>query len=241
MYTLQARFLGKDISLSWTNIDDLKKYSRVQLGRYYFPEAMTDSEFFAKFKDKVFYNWRRIAFNLDLSNIGTVVDVGSGIAVPDLMFSRFNENAKFYLVDKNEFGRASGNYYEEEHSGYNSWDVVRDCISNSNIDSNRFNFLSPDDAWPQEVDLVLSTYSWCWHYPKDTYWKKVQDSLKIGGKLAVDILFRPDRDVVKEISDEFDSDPIVLPTKMPNSIFKDQLTVNSRGYCGGFYIWTKNK
>ena len=180
MYTFNAKYLGEDIVLSWNNVEEFKKFARVQLGRYYFPPEMSDDEFFQAFRQRILLNWRRISFNIDLQNIHRVVDVGSGIAVMDLMISQFNKNTEFYLVEKSEFGaKPSGQYFEEDHPGYHSWRVVEDCISTTGLDRNRFTFLSPSDSWPGDVDLLLSTYSWCWHYPKDKYWQRAKDSLKV--------------------------------------------------------------
>lgn len=241
MRTLTIKYLGKELKVSWSQVEEFKKYARRQLGQYYFPEGISDEEFFRNYEEKVLKNWKRLAFNLDLFNLEKVVNVGCGIATIDLLVSQYNPNTSFYLVDKNEYQEPTGRYFEEVHSGYNSWSVVEDAISTTGLDRNRFNFLSPDDAWPEQVDLVMSTYSWCWHYPKETYWKKTIASLKPGGKLAVDVLFRPNERVVRDITEEFDSSPIFLPTRMPNSFFKDQFVLDKDGNCGGFYIWTKNK
>ena len=241
MKTITVKQLTSDINITWQDVDKLKTYSRLQLGQYYFPIGEDDDIFFSKFQDKIIKNWKRISYNIDISKLNKVVDVGCGIAVPDLLMSQVNKNTEFYLVDKNVLEKTSGNYYENNHHGYNSWDVVEDAISNSNINRSRFNFLSPESMWPEEVDLVLSTYSWCWHYPVETYWSNVMSSLKVGGKLAVDVLFRPDKDVIDEISNKLDSYPICIPTKSPVSAFKDQLVIKKDGSYGGFYIWTRNK
>jgi hypothetical protein len=196
------------------------------------------------FEKRIQNNWNRIARNVDITKLKKIVDVGSGVSTPDLLASKFNPDAEFYLVDKAEFTRhTNGLYYQDVHGHYNSWSVVEDCINSSGLDRNKFNFLDPNDVWPTDVDLVLSTFSWCWHYPKETYWNKVMSSLKIGGHLLVDVLNLPDRDVVKEISYEFSSVPTVISRmKMDPHLntFKGHLTVKD-GYYGGLYLWTRYK
>jgi hypothetical protein len=235
---------NSQLSLSWTNIQELRKWSRMQLGEAYFPVTLTNDEFMLLFEKRIQNNWNRIARNVDITKLKKIVDVGSGVSTPDLLASKFNPDAEFYLVDKAEFTRhTNGLYYQDVHGHYNSWSVVEDCINSSGLDRNKFNFLDPNDVWPTDVDLVLSTFSWCWHYPKETYWNKVMSSLKIGGHLLVDVLNLPDRDVVKEISYEFSSVPTVISRmKMDPHLntFKGHLTVKD-GYYGGLYLWTRYK
>lgn len=232
------------LSLSWTNIQELRKWSRMQLGEAYFPVTLTDDEFMSLFEKRIQNNWNRIALNVDITKLKKIVDIGSGVSTPDLLASKLNPDAEFYLVDKAEYTRkTNGVYYQDVHGHYNSWNVVEDCINSSGLDRNKFNFLDPNDEWPVDADLILSTFSWCWHYPKETYWNKVMSSLKVGGHLLVDVLNLPDRDVVKEISYEFSSMPTVISRmKMDPHLnpFKGHLTVRD-GHYGGLYLWTRYK
>jgi hypothetical protein len=59
----------------------------------------------------------------------------------------------------------------------------------------------------------------------------------------VDVLNLPNRDVVQEISDEFNSTPTVISKmKMDPHLnpFKGHLVVKD-GHYGGLYLWTRNK
>jgi len=215
----------------------------MQLGEAYFPNSLTDEEFMLKFEKRIQNNWNRIALNVDINSLKKVVDIGSGVSTPDLLASKYNPNAEFYLVDKSEYTRkTNGLYYQDVHGHYNSWDVVEDCINSSGLDRSKFNFLDPIDEWPTDVDLILSTFSWCWHYPKEVYWDKVLNSLKLGGSLLIDVLNLPDKNTVNEISYEFKSIPKVISLmKMDPHLqyFKDHLTVKDGSY-GGFYLWTRH-
>lgn len=232
------------LSLSWKDISELRKWSRMQLGEAYFPNSLSNEEFMKLFEKRIQNNWKRIASNVDVSKLKKVIDIGSGVSVPDLLASKFNPTAEFYLVDKSEYSRAyNGIYYQDVHGHYNSWNVVDDCINSSSLDRSKFNFLDPNDSWPSDVDLILSTFSWCWHYPKETYWNKVMASLKVGGILLVDVLNLADRDVVQEISNELGSEPTVISKmKMDAHLnpFKDHLVVKDGTY-GGFYLWIRSK
>jgi len=102
--------------------------------------------------------------------------------------------------------------------------------------------LSPEDQWPEEVDCVTSYISFCWHYPKEVYWNKIMRSLKIGGKLVLDIRTLPDRDVIAEISKDMGSTPTAhwFDAKLPAHI--DNMPAPRLGDpIGGRFIWTRNK
>ena len=232
------------LSLLWEDVKELRKWSKMQLGEAYFPNTLSDNEFMSLFEKRIQNNWNRIADNVDVTKLKKIIDIGSGISTPDLLASKYNPEAEFYLVDKAEYTRkTNGIYYQEVHGHYNSWNVVEDCIASSGLDRNKFNFLDPNDNFPTDVDLVLSTFSWCWHYPKETYWSKVLSSLKINGLLLVDVLNLPDKDVVQEISEELGSVPTII-SKMNMDAhlnpFKDHLSVRNGTY-GGLYLWTRVK
>ena len=98
----------------------------------------------------------------------------------------------------------------------------------------------PDADFP-EADCITSYLSWGWHYPKETYWTKTMSSLKIGGKLILDIRTLPDRDVIGEISEEMKSEPVAkwFDIKLPAHI--DNLPAPVEGMpVGGRFMWTRN-
>jgi hypothetical protein len=234
---------NKTVELNFTNPVELREWAQWQLGKAHYPSSMSAEEFRLAFNQRIQFNWDRINTHVDMTSVKKVIDVGSGVSMPDLITSALNPDTEFYLVDKSENTRATnGRYYQQVHGHYNSWNVVEDCINSSNLDRNKFNFLDPNDVWPEQVDLILSTYSWCWHYPKETYWDRVKNSLKIGGTLALDIFNLPDRDTAQEISEELGSEPIVIKAKsvLHLSPFKDQVVMKD-GAPGGFYVWTRNK
>jgi SAM-dependent methyltransferase len=232
------------VTLQWNNFHELRTWSSLQLGRYYFHDMLSDIEFVVKLTERTQYNWNRISSKFNLTNMLKIVDVGCGVAFFDLIASQINQQATFFLVDKSENTLIKGGPdYQQIHGHYNNWDVVYDCINSSGLDKDRFVTIDPSDPWPSDIDLVLSTYSWCWHYPKETYWDKVIKNLKIGGILAVDIRNLPDRNVIQEISEEFGNNPIIekLPLSQYLSNVKEQELVVIDQAVGGFYVWQRCK
>lgn len=200
----------------------------------------TDEDFFKVMTNIVEWNWDRIVTKIDTSKLKTVVDVGSGVAIFDLLLSQCTD-ANFYLVDKSALDKFFPvQYSADKHGFYNSWNVVTDAITTSNLDPARFNFVSPTDEWPEQIDMIVSMHSWCWHYPKDNYWSKAIANLKSGGYLVLDILNLADRDTAQEITDELKANPIsVVPlTPRPNHPFSTS-HVMKNGSHGSTYIWVK--
>ena len=233
---LTLQYFGKIAELDWSDLDALKRCYKIQVASNRWPTE----DFFAVMKSVVEWNWNRIVPHLNLVKIKKVVDVGSGVAIFDLMLSQYID-AVFHLVDKSAFESGAGPvYYSDNHGFYNSWNVVTDAIRTSGLAADRFNFIGPVDEWPTEVDLVISMHSWCWHYPKDTYWKKALHSLKTGGYLVLDIIHLPNRDMITEISNEFGVAPILTTPLFPrqNHPFT-KWHVLKNGSHGTTCIWVK--
>lgn len=243
--SLIAHINNSKLELKWSNTKSLKNYYSIQTSRkLYTDEEMNDDNlFFIKFNEiaNTFFH-KTISILPNLENIKNVLDIGSGIAIFDLLMSQYWKDSKFYLLDKSSFTiKENFEYYSpsNNHGFYNSWDVVTDCIDSSKLDKNQFIFLEPDNELPTELDLVISTFSWMYHYPKDVYWDKVYQGLKKGGYLIVDILNKDDSPI-DEISDIMKSKPIVDYNKyMPNYSYKND-RILSTGIHSGRYCWVKN-
>ena len=57
--------------------------------------------------------------------------------------------------------------------------------------------MDPADDWPPKLDLIMSSYSYMWHYPKDVYWHKISKYKK--ANLCFDIINRKEN-YMKEIN-----------------------------------------
>lgn len=230
------------ISVKWSDANNLAKWSNMQAGLYLQAENSLQVfyEYFPRWYQR-FWDSRYEQGIFDIEDGSTIVDIGCGVSVIDLILAQYLPNSKFYLIDKEGFEFEPGVYYDENYPEYNSWEPVRDAIATTGLDSNRFVMQSPEDTFPKDVDVITSYLSWGWHYPKETYWKQVQDNLKIGGTLIMDIRFLEDRDVVKEISEEFKCEPVerLFNPTLPKHI--DNMPAPEQGQpLGGRYMWTRN-
>ena len=152
-------------------------------------------------------------------------------------------NSTFYLLDDTgewpaELHPASI-AFSENHPFYHSWDVVKDAINTSDFDKNRFHFLNPESIFPEDADLIMSSASWCWHYSKDQYWDRVMKSLKVGGKLLLDIRILPDRDIINEISEDLKGHPTIMPFPVLPT-YLDNTPESDTDVLGYRCLWTRN-
>ena len=242
------------LTVKWSDTDSLAFYSTPQAGCFF--DNITDIKWndknkFRALHAKNFYSWHQLNWDqrdslltFDIKDGSKIVDIGCGAAVVDLLLYSYVPNSTFYLIDK-EAEWPGGTttplavHYTEDHPFYHSWSVVDDAIKTSDFDRNRFNFLNPHDAFPEDVDLIMSSASWCFHYSKDQYWSRVLKSLKIGGKLFLDIRLLPDRDIINEISEELKSTPAMIKiTQVPEYLdIEPNVTPGVLGYrC----LWTRN-
>ena len=185
--------------------------------------------------------------DINTDNIKKIIDVGSGLATTDILLSQYLPAVDFYLVDKNTFELPKiSNYFsnsldeENYHGFYNSFDLVKDTLEYSGVNEEKINFLSPDDQWPEDVDIIFSTYSWMWHYHKDIYWSRLLKSLKIGGYLMISTTLRDGETTVEDISMDLGSYPLSSDKLQLHHSSIDRSRVNfDKIIYTGFYVWQR--
>lgn len=241
-YTLVVQSDRGPLTIKWSDPSDLAKYLAIQDGGY-IQVKHTLQNFYECFPGWEQYNWDS-RFDQGIYNLpdnAVIIDIGAGMSVTDLLISQYLPNSKFYLVDKEEVVVGKNIWYDSDYPFYNSWSPLLDGIRTTDIDPSRFTLLSPESNFPKQVDCITSYLSYCWHYPKEVYWDRVMESLKIGGKLVLDVRHLIDRDVVDEISQDLHSTPTVqyFPNLMPLSI-DDYPTPDPNKPCGGRYMWVRN-
>ena len=178
----------------------------------------------------------------DLPADARILNVGSGIGTFELGLARVR-NWDFYLLDSHTTSHPldyAREYHGQAHGFYNSWEPLADAVSTMNLDMSRFHCLRPDSAWPTDVDFIMSSFSWCWHYELATYFDKVLGALKPGGILCLDILNQTDSNAVQVISQALNCQPRLVTQHMAYD--RDDLTgntgiVDSEGAYGARYYW----
>lgn len=248
-YTLTVKTKRRgDISITWNNVDQLSIYSNLQSG-FYLQENQTFSKdlLFKHFEhwNQMFWTQREDQGMLDYPDGANILDIGAGMAVIDLLLYNYIPNSKFYLLDKEDWDESFAEFgtpkicYGKTYPFYNSWRPVKDAIESSQFDQSRFKFISQYQEIPENLDVVTSYLSWCFHYPKETYWDKVFNSLKTGGKLILDVRPLHDKDILGEISEQMKSSPVTFAfPKVPSYV--DEFDGPEKNITGYRCMWIKN-
>ena len=249
METINIQSDKGTLTVKWSDFNNLSVYSGSQAGCYGSTVDLDSPELLHQrhFEKWHTYCWltRQQLGVFDIPDNAKVLDIGSGLGVVDLLLYSYVDNCKLYLLDKEEHNHigdelsSSDVSYTIDHPFYHSWKPVEDAIKTSRFDRNRFTFLEPGDQFPEEVDLLLSSFSWCFHYPKEVYWNRALQSLKKGGKLYLDVRKLADRDIVGEISEALKCEPktIVVPKlKEHHDLFPNGDSEVSGHQC----LWIKN-
>lgn len=206
-YTLKVHSNTGPLNVTWENKDQLIKFSGIQTRTW---EIETfDSKFTSMQSRHWHQRWGTGIYDIPVD--GTVIDIGSGIGVSDLLLSKYRPDLNFNLYDKDTIsigGPVTWNPNINVGFYYNNWDVTKDAIANSNIDPDKFLLGDPNSIWP-EADLITSHWSWCHHYSVYTYLDNVFDSLKPGGKLMVTVRVHKQEDAIGIINDKFQLKPII--------------------------------
>lgn len=227
-----------NITLQWRDVETLAWFSTLQSGMFGVPgRDFSKQIFFEEFKPFYEKMWNLNKF-LDITYKGNenILDVGSGVSIIDLLLAKKYPELNFTLLDKEEVNMQPDIFYSNEYFFYNSWKPVVDCIETTNIEKSRFNFITNTDKWPEDLDMITSYFSWCMHYPKETYWDNLKDSLKKNGKLILDVRNLDDRDVVSEITEEFKCKPKVFAFKNTTPEWIDNYGNDTLGWrC----VWVK--
>lgn len=173
-----------------------------------------------------------------LNSDSIVVDIGSGAGLLDLILYKYLNGGKFILVDKSEVGRNHVNgHWNINHGFYNDWAVFEDLSTNSDIDIANFELISPEINWPNKIDLIMSTHSYLWHYPKEVYWDRIKPYALQNTSLCFDILNRKNNNVINEISNEINKTPICYDKPFPAFHWFENELYNVNNSFGKLCFW----
>lgn len=229
MTTSKIFFKNEVVEISWSNtraLEELLKYQK--------SASIEISTRLVQFKIDYFLK------NNIIEKDQHILDIGSGIGLEDLFLQKYTGN-NFYLLDKDENTLSSDyKFFDSNYAFYNNKECTLDAIKTSNLDINKFKFLTPEDPWDISFDVIMSNSSWCWHYPFETYWEKVKQHLKTGGKLYIDIshqALRNTPNLIKIISEELRSTPQISFYK--NHHVESDFLIWKDGYFGIAALWSK--
>jgi hypothetical protein len=246
----------------WDN-DDLIRYyefnqsAKFQNFSYLHPKPAKPEELSLQMFERLLADKIQNSFNSFIDNASLmgfapgsdckILNIGSGASTLDLALSQYYSSAKFYLVDRSEYTLVDDSPLFTDNSQslqtvfQNSWLPLENGIMSTRIDRSRFILLDPADAWPQDIDLIVSRWSWGWHYNYPPYIERL-DSLKIGGIMWLTVLnLQPGLDdFLESISGKMNSRPVIkqFPFKM-SSTPRSRKQFGDQIQDGAIYLWKK--
>lgn len=154
-----------------------------------------------------------------------ILDIGCGLGGINVAIDRFyNHEPDFYLLDKDEVSEV---YYgfDEHPAVYNSLEATEEFLGENGISESQVNTVDVSyEGYPldKEFDLIISLFSWGFHYPLETYLKEVKRTLASDGVLIIDI--RKETDGMDTIKNEF-KDFQIIGKRRNNRVPKDRICI----------------
>ena len=238
---------GQQLKINWSNSTNLKRWLAIQRIRSSQIIDKPDNEFYREYQKWIQRYWYSLEAmgTFDLPDNASILDIGSGIGLLDMFLSRHLVKSKITLLDKDELGELSPEKYYGDHPFYNSWEPTLDIINTSKLNPNRFMFIGPEDDWPSHYDLIMSHFSWGWHYQYDKYVHKVYQHLKPNGKLLISIRYVDDPSY--DLPSIIDNNIGVISKKITWQLHKKDRSDFEKGnietsgdpYYGALMLWVK--
>lgn len=120
-----------------------------------------------------------------------ILDIGCGVAGIDVhLWQHYHAGARLFLLDRSEVARRPWYGFRKEGAFYNSLSVACQLLMENGVPVEDIAAIEASPGrlcLPSKVDLVLSLYSWGYHYPVSTYLDAVRRVLAPGATVIVDV------------------------------------------------------
>jgi hypothetical protein len=174
-----------------------KKLSRIGMGKTYEEVVREQSKRNHAEIEKEYYKKVRESFERIKSHISShtksLLDIGSGIAGLDIYLWHLlkKNNPQIYLLDKTRSEKKIWYSFSSNGAFYNSLHLAKQNLILNLIPHNRIKLIkAPDNGIIKNlknIDLVISTISWGYHYPVDLYIDSVISIMAKNGILILDV------------------------------------------------------
>lgn len=120
------------------------------------------------------------------------MDIGCGLGLINIFIHKKIPNGIMYLLDKTlleKDKRLIGYDSVQTFGFYNSLEAAKELLISNNVKEENIHLVTPDNISipDNDLDLVLSRFSWCFHYPYSVYADIVHSKLVSGGRLILDV------------------------------------------------------
>jgi SAM-dependent methyltransferase len=122
-----------------------------------------------------------------------IVDLGGGMGLLAMCLAKYY-HARVLIIDKEVPGPVEQTIFSPEYRPQlNTWRFLAENLRLNDlsdqvsvIDMDQLHMTSGEWLGPGvRADMVVSTASWCWHYPWDNYVEQVNDLLRGNGYVAI--------------------------------------------------------
>lgn len=99
------------------------------------------------------------------ASVSSILDIGAGLGGIDVLLKDMYPDAMFHLMDGTGMAKHRTSY-RAEMEAYNDLHLT---VATMHLNGVNAIIYEIDPAAEIHADLVLSLYSWCFHYPSDVY------------------------------------------------------------------------
>lgn len=141
-----------------------------------------------------------------------IMDIGCGVGGMDLMlykhFEAHGQQPDLLLVDQTGISKTIFYGFQAKAAIYNSLAVTDEFLQSNGVPGARIRMIDSDALATEitqgtipEVDLVVSTWAWGFHFPVSAYAETVHKLMRPGARLILDV--RDDTDGMKSLEQHF--------------------------------------
>lgn len=174
-----------------------KKLSRIGLGKTYEDIVREQSKENNNQISNIYYAEIEKVFNVVKSHIPkntkSILDIGSGVAGLEVfLWSLLKKNQpKICLLDKTKIEKKIWYDFKNHGAFYNSLELAKKNLVSNGVEGSKITLIeAPNNGIIKNIkniDLVISTISWGFHYPVDLYIDSVLSLMSKKGILIIDI------------------------------------------------------
>ena len=106
------------------------------------------------------------------SGVSNILDIGCGLGIINIFLNKkYNQNTKFFLLDKNKIDLKIKYGFSENYESYNNLNETKDILIANGIFDKQIILRNVDENIniDQKIDLILSLKSMAYHYPIENY------------------------------------------------------------------------
>ena len=164
----------------------------IRMQRTNFKEGDDLREYFKKAITDEFYDIKPLL----PKRCSQILDIGCGLGGIDYFLYFHYKTAVFDLLDKVGVSNKLVYGYRKKAAHYSSFKETRKFLIENDVPMKNIRFRTPEQIRQIETGstcLVVSLYSWGYHYPITDYLEEVYRVLKKGGRVVLDIRINTDQ------------------------------------------------